>query len=269
MSIAEDDYGSTSLYFEHPHVKNSLTITTGMNEINWAYGLNTANFPTYGGEVIQILSVFVDDLTIEGDVTSYSAMEDIYKFFAEYMIVASQSGGFNQEPLKMTYSQRNWTFFLQPLSIPGFVYSRDTVAPHWEITAHVYDDSRPNNYETLQEIIASHLQETFEGEEFSLKGIISMAAADPANNPFSAPGVFKNEKFTAITQQQTEKELKGSATLYNAMLKSYLGGDYSQLLDNSAKPAFGHSQSEENGGTGTQEASEAQSNAEGPLGFHG
>lgn len=266
-----EDHGNTSLYFEHPRLKRSLVINTGLNEINWGYQLNTANYPTYGGEVIQILSVFIDDLSIEGDVRGYGEMEDIYKFFAEYMVVASQGGGFNQQPMKMTYSQRNWTFFIQPLTIPGFIYSRDTVAPNWKMTAHVYDDSRPNNYQSLQEIVASKLQETFKGEEFSLEGIISMAAADPANNPFSAPGAFKNEKFTGATQSQIENQLKGNAMLYNTMLKSYLSGNYSEILQDASKPAFGRTLAEEgesNAG-GEKKVAEAQAGAQKEFEFHG
>src|SRR5579884_427636 len=78
-----------SVFFAHPQL-GTLSIDDGVDEIQWAYNLNTATFPTYGGEVIQILSVFIDDVTIGGTVATYHQMEAIYRFFAAYMQIATQ-----------------------------------------------------------------------------------------------------------------------------------------------------------------------------------
>jgi hypothetical protein len=70
--------------FSHPTIdaiKSPLRISTGANEITWGYGLNYQTYPTYGGEVTQILSAYTDDLVIQGDVSSYSKMEEIYEWF--------------------------------------------------------------------------------------------------------------------------------------------------------------------------------------------
>jgi hypothetical protein len=60
-----------NLIFEHPSAEGPLSVHVNPNQIEWSYGLNTANYPTYGGEVIQILSTFIDDMTVQGNVTTY------------------------------------------------------------------------------------------------------------------------------------------------------------------------------------------------------
>jgi hypothetical protein len=238
-----------TLVFRHPDIAKNLMVDTGMNEISWSYNLNVANYPTYGGEVVQILSVYIDDLMIEGDVRTYRKLEEIYEYFAEYMVLASQGnsgqGSFNQEFMKMTYAERDWTIIIQPLEAPSFTYSRDTVAPHWAMKAHIVDDSS-ENYQTLKEMTEVGV---INGEQLTQKGIISMAAADPSANPWSAPGkalfTGKDEKFIAASKAETEAHGKELADYYNKLLPAYLQGDYSALAGDIAKPAFGHTAQEE------------------------
>lgn len=227
------------LVFQHEKA-GELVVPINPDEVAWSYNLNTANYPTYGGEVVQILSVYIDDLMVKGTVRTYQKMESIYSYFARYMIFASQ-GSFDQSAMKMIYSHRNWVFDIQPLKIPGFQYSIETISPTWQMAAHVVDKSG-DNYETLKDMIAHHALDT---KDFKLKGIISPAAADPAQNPFSAPGTRKGEDFKPIDKKEIEADSKASSTFYNELLKSYLGGDYKSLQDNigSQPAAFGKSES--------------------------
>src|SRR5580658_5023480 len=125
-----------SVIFRHEKVNNGrpLVVNTGADEVAWAYVLNTAKYPTYGGEVIQILSCYVDDMQIQGTVRTYKEAEDIYEFFISYYVIASQGSGgtsFEQRPMIMEYPERQWTFFIQPLGTPTFTYSLETIAPKW------------------------------------------------------------------------------------------------------------------------------------------
>jgi hypothetical protein len=63
-----------SCTFYHPDIPSSndgrrpgpyLTVDTGLDEASWSYNLNTVAFPTYGGEVVQILSCNVGELTFK------------------------------------------------------------------------------------------------------------------------------------------------------------------------------------------------------------
>lgn len=44
----------------------SLALRMNPNEVSWTYNLNTETFDTYGGQVVQVLSVNIDTLTISG-----------------------------------------------------------------------------------------------------------------------------------------------------------------------------------------------------------
>ena len=221
-----------------------LEVDTGINEVQWAYGLNTAKFPTYGGEVIQILSVYIDDLSLEGEVKSYAEMEGIYNYFNKYFQHASQgnkgTGDYNQEFMTMHYPERNWEFFIQPLAMPGFSYSRDTVAPSWKMSAHIVDNTS-ENYEELTKMAAKEIlnEHSEPNNTFSLKGEISMGSASPENNPFASYGTAYENNFVPGTEKKVEAGLKEAADFYNTLLPSYLTGDYESLLKGAAKPAFG------------------------------
>lgn len=242
----------SNLLFEHESL-GTMTIGINPDDIAWSYNLNTANFPTYGGEVIQILSIYIDDLYLTGMVRTYDDLERIYKYFAEYISIASQGesghGEYNQIPMRMTYLPRNWTFIIQPLKIPAFKYSRDTVAPKWQLQAHVVDETA-GNYEELKQMIEVETLSGLHGEgvePFKLKGIISPLSGDPENNPFSAPGTKFGEKFSTTTDYRGKTEsLNELAVHANTLLNSYISGDYSSITqDIGSRPAFGLSLNEE------------------------
>src|SRR4051794_31156530 len=88
------------LIFTHPNVRSGtpLTVTTGADMIRWTYTLNTANWPTYGGEVVQILSVAIDDVNIQGTCRNYAEMENIYAYFLEFVQIATQGKNTQRNP---------------------------------------------------------------------------------------------------------------------------------------------------------------------------
>src|SRR5208282_3335255 len=92
MPNEEGTSENVNLVFQHEHVNGGkpLIVDTGADEISWGYALNVPKIPTYGGEVIQILSAYIEDMSISGMVRTYSKTEEIYSFFMEYFIIASQ-----------------------------------------------------------------------------------------------------------------------------------------------------------------------------------
>lgn len=70
-------YGSHQLEFYHPEV-GYLRVNTGADRMAWGYSLNTAVYPTYAGEVVQILSCYIDNLEITGSIQTYADLEEIY-----------------------------------------------------------------------------------------------------------------------------------------------------------------------------------------------
>lgn len=236
-------------------------VITGADEITWAYALNIAQFPTYGGEVVQILSVYIDDLTIEGTVRQYQKIEEIYSFFMEYFTVASQGSTaasadkYTQVPMTMEYAQRGWRFEIQPLEAPGFTYSLETVAPKWQMKAHVVDKSP--DVSKLQELVHEAMEvgsteqvngKTVPSEFLSLKGTISPESGNPAQNPFIAPGTFLGDEFVETTAKQAAEGAVKIGDFYNSLLPSYINDtEFQALTALGAKPNFSNSGKGESG----------------------
>lgn len=203
----------------------SLHVQVGMDDVAWSYKLNTQTYPTYGGEVVQILSTYTDNLTVGGTVGRYAKMEQIYNWFLTYMQVASQGVGdraYNQEPVQFRYQQRGWTFHIKPMSLPGFRYGRDVVAPEWRLMAHVEEDE--------PEVREMNLQAALDGIKTLTPGI-----GYRADNPFSDP--FATDK--RFKPSDLEKYYDKAADYFSKLIPKYMEGDYDSLLGEiGSKPAF-------------------------------
>jgi hypothetical protein len=235
--------GSHIVEFSHPYDEvGSLTIYTGLDRVSWGYSLNTANFPTYGGEVVQILSCFVDDLEVGGQIQTYEDIETIYTYFLTYMQVASQGksangGHYVQTPMKFSYPHRGWEIDIMPTSAPGFKKGRDVVAPEWRIQAHIVDTS--SDKYTIDQLVLDQvsIMESLHSKDpdidvnFGLTGRIGFDGA----NPFSDPNPVGQE-FESFSP--TKDVLKSIADSYNKLIPSYLAGDFSALVGSSSGPAL-------------------------------
>lgn len=225
------------LTFTHPKLASEpLGVQVNPNQIEWSYGLNVANYPTYGGEVIQILSAYIDDMTISGNVETYAQAERIYSWFITYIQVATVgtgSGRFNVQPVQMSYPERGWTFNIYPTSVPGFKYGRDVVAPEWTLTAAVVDPAQ----DLLDKIVGKAAEE----EDLRLFGKATGNIGYEAHDPFSDPeggegerGKKNAERF--LNGAKVKGGFKALADDYNKLLPAYLEGDFSDLTADYSRP---------------------------------
>lgn len=234
--------------FHHPIVSNKLekgdlVISTGADQISWGYNLNTQTFPTYGGEVVQILSAYTDDITVTGTIRSYRKMEEIYDWFLTYMQIASQGydttpgregdkTAYNQQPIVMEYPIRGWKFKIQVTSLPGFKYGLEVVAPTWQIVAHVVDDD-PEVSSINEAAAVSGLQ--------SLHAGIGYNPDDPFSDPFATNATDGVSKIDSDRKSgQSLRELYDNAADYfSGLIPKYLDGDYTTLTGGiGSKPAL-------------------------------
>lgn len=231
---------SHPLKFYHPSV-GSFTTYTGMNNIEWGYELNTANFPTYGGEVIQVLSCFIDNVTLSGTFQTYVQMEQFYSYFFRYLEQATQGGSgptvagqtaYNQQPMKMEYPHRQWSFHIIPLEVPGFRYGREVVAPEWNMMAFVVDPSDELKSDIVSELeIRQQIGDPKSDANFGLQGKIGLV-----NPPFSDPFTKEKGKFDPTDSRSLDQ----LGDYFSKIIPTYMNGDFSALMGNvGSKPAFG------------------------------
>lgn len=223
--------------FHHPIV-NDLIIDTGIDTIDWSYNLVTANFPTYQGEVVQILSVNIGDLTMAGTVSNYAKVEEIYRYFSHYMEQATQGiqgVAYNQEPVMFNYPERGWYMPLMIKTAPGFRISRDVVAPQWRLTAHVVDHGK--DLASLSKLVVDHIIHN-KDQDFTLTGNIGFNANNPYSDVDASSGLTKTGTgFDRTTGTNISDEI---AKGYNKFIPAYLSGDFTALTaDAGSTPSFG------------------------------
>jgi hypothetical protein len=221
------------IIFTHPSMGKPLMVKVKPDQITWSYGLNTKNYPTYGGEVVQILSMNVGDMQIKGTVGTYKETEEIYAWFIQYMQNATQGvqtrnnrKSYDTRPVEMQYPHRHWKFSIYPKSVPGFVYGRDVVAPTWELNAAVSEYS-----DNFKESIIS--DQMFAGEAaaggFEPFGTVTAGIGFRENNPWSGP----TQEQAASVAEENQK----IADHFNNLIPSFLGGDFSSTEANYSSPA--------------------------------
>ena len=231
--------GKEKAIFSHDGLPD-LVLDVNPDSILWSYKLNTQNYPTFGGEVVQILSMFIEDMTITGTVSSYRKMEALYKWFVSYMQNATQgkTRAYDTTPATFYYPARGWKFLIQPKSAPGFKYGKDVVAPTWSITAAVVESP-----ESFQELIKTDVQaQAMYGDEgFKPFGTATARIGFSEFNPWTTPNTGKAYKAGAT--QENYAELSNANGPFNSFMKSWLPGEDNDAAIEAlgavwSKPAF-------------------------------
>jgi hypothetical protein len=242
--MAADKSPATTVFFKHPNpYVGDLTVENGLDQANWGYNLNTQVYPTYGGEVVQILSVNISDLTLGGSITTYRQAQLIYSYFARYMQVATQgttgvpnpvtNDAYDLQTMNLQYPMRGWNFQLMPKAAPGFTYDVELVNPTWSMTAQIVDTA--NQQGSLRDIKAAIQSSAVQGlmnqtdNGFNtLTDQIGPPTGDPNTDPFQT---FNGEDSAA------ESALGGLADYYASMVNGYKSGSFTSIANLGSKPA--------------------------------
>lgn len=213
--------------FTHPLIRAPLNISVNPDQVTWAYGLNTASTPTYGGEVVQILSVYFDDMTIAGTVSSYTELETIYSWFIAYMQYATQGRNqpsYDQRPVTFSYPERQWRFDIWPKALPGFRYGRDVVAPTWTVVAAVTETSDGDSTSSLSDLIKQSATFDKSNSDLSLFGKATAdfgTTGDLQNNFWASPDSDPTRSPSQTVSSWASQLAKQEGDNFNKFLSSY------------------------------------------------
>lgn len=219
--------------FSHPDNRiGNLHVHVKPDQISWAYGLNTADFPTYGGEVVQILSAYIDDMTVSGTVRTYHSLERIYEYFIKYMQFATQgvgntAGSYKIQPIQFEYMHRGWTFDIIPKGLPSFKYGRDVVAPTWTLQAAVSQADADFMDQVVSDKEFAHLASQ---GDFSPFGSVTGDIGFKIDNPFSGVIGAQAKNIPGETKKLTD--------FYTKLVENYGNNDFENLTADFSRPAF-------------------------------
>ena len=230
----------------------SLTIPTGADEITWGYGLNTKRTSTYGGEVVQILSMYADKMVIKGTCRNYKELSAIYKYFKDYMSYVSGALGVGldrrQNFLQFRYPARDWSFLIMVMEAPNMRMATAQAAPQWEIVAEIVSENdrieigskRIDEWaNTLDVVVPPVLRVASKETAMSRRGgIRGTSNSQPAETGAAIKGAYKNfvlkkgaDPFGDAMQYATGG--KGAvADNFETMIASYTTGTISSLRTN-------------------------------------
>ncbi|HEY1644883.1 MAG TPA: hypothetical protein VGF75_00670, partial [Candidatus Saccharimonadales bacterium] len=212
-----------------------LSIGIKPNQLSWQYQLNTQSYPTYAGEVVQILSAYIDNISIEGDVRTYVDMELIYRWFIAYMTIATQgvTGSpvlsnilrYDDDPITMNYPHRGWTLQIRPLSLPTLTYGTDVVVPNWQMEAAVVEDENMK----LTQMMNSNLPALVTSQLTKLDANFGNGVENPFNYWSGSYNQFDLNKFLNKASQKSIEALDGTNSTqltdwFHTLVNQYASG---------------------------------------------
>ena len=97
-----------------PDVAYFTDTTTGIvynfpfniNQLTWNYNMNTQSYSTIGGRVVQLLSVQISTMTMQGEAGSRGALMQMFKDFTTMQDNQNQT----KQPMNITVPSRNLSY---------------------------------------------------------------------------------------------------------------------------------------------------------------
>lgn len=196
----------TSAVCDPPTIK----LPIGIGGISWTYTLHHKVEDTYGGQVIQILGVSIDNLKIRGnfayqdpfwgsengvprygslhwdqsDRVDANGIRQMADWFRQYFEATTQGRFGMQSKSNQRYSEkimlfefpaRGWKIRMRPTNFPSVVVDNETPDPEWTVEADFVEDAEDN-----QSFVQNVTEEAY-GQISQLKEGVGFER----NNPFS------------------------------------------------------------------------------------
>lgn len=241
--------------FTHPNSEvGSLRLRLSPTNVEWSISLNTSTTNTYGGQVIQLLSINYDKFVIEGrfgkegprgvsrpgvprhisesrDYAGRSGLQigltQMTEYFTRYFAIASQggdrksTGNYDQQPMRLSYEggldsfERNWLVY--PTSFPSYRRSNVDFAPEWRVEMEVVEADQ-NIVKRDATVEMEKLKALAGGFGYRpLNEFSDPLGVDANNNPLS-----DEEKAVLAIEKATRANADEVRTLYEHFGKEFL-----------------------------------------------
>jgi hypothetical protein len=232
-----------TISFYHPDIgmkfpktapDNTLLVHTGANQIKWAYSMNTTKFPTYGGEVIQVLSARVGQLHVGGNTVNNLQLAAIYKWFRAYMTLAGATRPRDVTPITFQYPNRGWELGIYVTAAPSFKLGTTQVATEWSIVAEVNQEDAQLLEHEIMKPLTYPLTTVLGDSAGSL--VLPKGIGFIPNNKFSAPLpdlIAKGaspDAIAAATQRLQTVTANNIGNSFEALVAAWSGGDFAHFL---------------------------------------
>lgn len=180
----------------------TFTFPVNPNEVQWGYVLNTNVEETYGGRVVQILSVKIEEMTIKGEIGKggWEGLNTLTQFMTTMLVEQKMS----QKPGVFFLPSRNWRFSVYATSLP----IRDTavnVSYEYEMKLQVQEDISQLVSTGLKNAEISRLKEGIGYEKNDYNYIEDIAPVDAG---LDGDPDAEDESTDADGNPKTEKDKK-------------------------------------------------------------
>lgn len=211
-----------------------IKLPLGVGGVSWTYTLNHNIQDTYGGQVVQILGVSIDNLTIRGNFAGFdphwgvdgsgksrhgdrawsnspyaSGIVQMAEWFRSYFEQTTQgaygqqlktSQRYSEKTMLFTFPARGWRFVMRPTAFPSVVLDNETNAPEWVVQAEFVEDAEQN-----QAFVSSVTDQAYSQIEQLKEGV-----GWERNNPLSGWITDDGETYDGITPTDALKKLLDS-----------------------------------------------------------
>lgn len=186
----------------------TFTFPVNPNDIQWGYVLNTNVEETYGGRVVQILSVKIEEMTIKGEIGKggWNGLNQMIQFITNMLVDQKVT----QKPGVFFLPSRNWRFSVYATSLP-IRDSVTNVSYEYELKFQVQEDISQLVSSGLKNAEISRLKEGIGYEKNDYNYIEDIAPvdgglspdedADPAVDGDGNPKTDKDKKSGDLTDQ--------------------------------------------------------------------
>lgn len=236
----------------------ALSLRLGPTQVSWTYNLNSRIIDTFGGQVVQILSTNIANLTLEGqfgregpygrtlqdrryehrppgELHDTSAQGDLrvglhqfVSYFRDYFSQASQGGdrgaldAYNEASMSVEYVDLDDLFPRRwtgyPINLPSFQRSKENFAPKWQVQFEV---SEPD-----PEIA----RQTMNPEIEKIQALVGYTVFNPFSDPLAS--LVKNpEVAKEVASTYTEAIVDSLRAGYIRYTQSFTDEQLRELVD--------------------------------------